>query len=376
MLFRKSQQTRARKFWLHIHLYLGFSIGALFVMAGITGSVLVFYIEIDELLNPELVLTAQDQSHPPQTYQQLFNVLKIAHPNRDHSWRLELPDSGTRMVTARYYLPEEKSGLAFAPLQAWINPYTAEVISSRLWGDYAMTWIYDLHFSLLMDLTGRNIVAFMGICVFLTLLTGLYLWWLKRKTLLAALTFKFQASAQRKVYDYHKLSGIYGMLILLVIVVTGILLDFSGTKSIVNTLSPLYQPESNSSIVRSDLERLTLDEAVGIAQARFPAAKVKWIVTPEGEAGSYRITLRQNGEPSLRFPKTNVWVDQYSGEILAFRDVREDSAGDTFLRWLHPLHSGEAFGLTGRIIVLLSGLLPLMLFSTGLIRWIQKKRAK
>jgi uncharacterized iron-regulated membrane protein len=344
-------------------------------MAGITGSILAFYIEIDEWLHPELVLTEQDLQLQPQSYQRIFSALMSAHPQRTLSWRLELPDNPKRMITARYYQPKEKAGLAFAPLQVWVNPYTAEVINSRFWGDYAMTWIYDLHFTLLMDKTGRNIVAFIGLCVFVSLLTGLYLWWPTKKAVKTAFSFKLQASIQRNIYDVHKLTGVYGAIILLLIVITGTLLDFSETKKVIEEFSPLYQAQNTQSTIVDSATRIHVDEAVVIAQALFPTAKVKWIVTPNDEWDSYRINLRQVGEPSLRFPKTNVWIDQYSGEVLSIRDVRDDSAGDTLLRWLHPLHSGEAFGLAGRVVVFLVGLLPLVLFITGVIRWRQKKQA-
>ncbi|RWA51149.1 hypothetical protein AU476_25200 [Cupriavidus sp. UYMSc13B] len=58
--------------------------------------------------------------------------------------------------------------------------------------------------------------------------------------------------------------------------------------------------------------------------------------------------LRQPGEPGWRFPRTNVWIDQYSGAVLGIRDPRRNSAADTLLDWLHPLHGGGAFGLPGR----------------------------
>ena len=41
--------------------------------------------------------------------------------------------------------------------------------------------------------------------------------------------------------------------------------------------------------------------------------------------------------------------------------------------WLHPLHNGEAFGLAGRIIVLLCGMLPLLALVTGFTRWRHKR---
>jgi uncharacterized iron-regulated membrane protein len=45
------------------------------------------------------------------------------------------------------------------------------------------------------------------------------------------------------------------------------------------------------------------------------------------------------------------------------------------MQWQWPLHSGAAFGWTGRILVFITGLLCPLIFVTGVIRWLQKKRA-
>jgi uncharacterized iron-regulated membrane protein len=373
MPFNIFQVKSARAFWLNLHLYLGLTVGAVFVISGLTGSLLVFYIELDQLLHPELIVAVKPEQQK-KSYETVFKALQQAHPHREGAWAIEVPENADQMITARFYKPQEKADLAFAPLQSWVDPYTGQVVESRFWGEYLMTWIYDLHFTLLMDLTGRDIVAFIGLAILISLLTGMYLWWPKRKGLKRALSVKFSASSQRKIYDVHKLTGVYGGALLVVIVATGVLLDFSQTKPIVNAISPLHKPDKINSLPTENASRLDLDEVVSIAQALFPSAQLKWIVTPENSLGSYRINLRQQGEPSIRFPKTNVWIDQYSGDILSVRNVTNDAAGDTFLRWLHPLHSGEAFGLMGRIVVCLAGLLPLLLFSTGVIRWRQKRR--
>ena len=70
-----------------------------------------------------------------------------------------------------------------------------------------------------------------------------------------------------------------------------------------------------------------------------------------------------------------VWVDRYSGAVLATADPLTAGGGDTLINWLHPLHSGEAFGLTGRIVVALAGLLCPLLLLTGGRRWLQKRTA-
>lgn len=69
-------------------------------------------------------------------------------------------------------------------------------------------------------------------------------------------------------------------------------------------------------------------------------------------------------------------VDQYSGDILNIYDRGTGSIGDVFLDWQWPLHSGHAFGWTGRILVFLSGLACPILYVTGVIRWMQKRKAK
>lgn len=368
-------KAKTRKLWLNMHLYLGLIFGLFFVMTAVTGSLLAFYVEIDELLHPELIIEGK-ANQQKQSYETLFQALKVTEPTRDKAWRLELPEDPNGIVTARYYKPTETEHLAFAPLMVSLNPYTAEVVSNRFWGDFAMTWIYDLHFTLLLDTNGRLAISIIGIFIFLSLCTGIYLWWPSKHVLKTAFTFKRHTSRQRNNYDIHKLTGIYSLPILVVIVATGVLLGLPPVKPAVNALSALYSPENTQSTLIDNKQRLPLDHIVNIAQQQFTTANVKWIETPDGITGSYRINLRQEGEPSQRFPKTNVWLDQYSGKILAIRDVYKDSAGDTFLRWLHPLHSGQAFGLTGRIIVCISGLLPIILFVTGIIRWRQKQRKK
>jgi uncharacterized iron-regulated membrane protein len=58
------------------------------------------------------------------------------------------------------------------------------------------------------------------------------------------------------------------------------------------------------------------------------------------------------------------------------QDRKSFTAGETFMEWLYPLHSGEAFGDVGRPITLLIGLTPLILFVTGFMRWRGKRRAR
>jgi uncharacterized iron-regulated membrane protein len=176
----------------------------------------------------------------------------------------------------------------------------------------------------------------------------------------------------------HKVAGAYGFVMLLVLALSGVVLEIPDyVNPLIGWFSPLQAPPKPQSILPAAMRpAIALDEAVSIAQGQFPRAEVRWIETPGDATGSYRINLRQAGEPSRRFPKTNVWIDQYSGNVLRVSDPVAFSAGDTLVQWLHPLHSGEAFDMPGRLLVLATGLVCPLLFVTGVLRWRQKRRAR
>jgi hypothetical protein len=62
-------------------------------------------------------------------------------------------------------------------------------------------------------------------------------------------------------------------------------------------------------------------------------------------------------------------------EILDVVDPRTNSAGKQMLMWLRALHYGHGLGEVWRLLVLLSGLLPLLFAITGLRMW-QLKRSQ
>jgi len=58
------------------------------------------------------------------------------------------------------------------------------------------------------------------------------------------------------------------------------------------------------------------------------------------------------------------------------QDRADFSAGERFLEWQYPLHCGEAFGNVGRALVMILGIVPLILYVTGFLRWRQKRRLR
>lgn len=366
----------ARRIWLSIHLYLGLSIGAVLVLLGLTGSILVFYLEIDQIINPQMEPTSVPYEMPAQ--QDILDALQQAHPTRQNPWRIEQPLQHDWPIMARYYTPVESVGKNFAPLMLTVDPLTLEVTSSRLWGDYAMTWIYDLHYSLLLEKPGKIAIGIIGLISLISFISGIWLWWPGWAGLKQALKPQLRSGKARLNYDLHVLSGSYGLVFLFILSLTGAALALPDeTAMLVKPFSPLTSAPKIALNHSESTGRITADQAVEIAKNRFPEAELRWVETPElNNQKAWRIALYQAGEPSRRFPRTQVWIDPITGEILALRDTKQDTGGDVLMHWLHPLHNGEVFGMTGRILVFIAGFLPLILFVTGLVRWLQKRRAR
>jgi len=377
MMPRSSSQDTAkakalRGYWLNIHRYLGLSTGLIFVLLGLTGTVNSFWVELDRCLNPALVI-----SQTSGEFRSLDDILKAvheAHPNRDSSWELVMPAQANAMLTAIY---KEKKNPPYAEIWVDVNPYTAEVVRSYFWGSTVMTWIFDLHSTLLLGKTGYNIVGILGLVFMISLGTGLYLWWPSSSRVRQAFIIKRGAGKPRLMFDIHRVAGIYGILILFILAFSGVYLVYPEYINPIAVISPDQKtPKTWLSTAGPGSKSISIEQAVLIAKQVFPDAEVKRISTPNGVVGVYKFSLRQPSEVfKTSYPETRVWIDQYSGTVLGSLDPKNYPMRKTFLTIQWELHSGQAFGLSGRILICLVGLVPLILYITGFIRWLQKRRA-
>ena len=206
------------------------------------------------------------------------------------------------------------------------------------------------------------------------------LWWPRSHQWRNALTIKRKASVERLTYDLHKTVGVYFGGLLIVIMLTGIALIFSTqTQAIVTLFSPIKMPSHKmkfQSVLIVGGKPLGVDAVVNIVNQLYPNGTLQSIILPKTATDVYRVGKLADNEVNQTFTKRVVTIDQYSGKILEVRDPGQFSGGETFISWLYPLHSGEAFGFVGRLIWCLAGIAPLVLYVTGIMRWLQKRRAK
>jgi len=209
-------------------------------------------------------------------------------------------------------------------------------------------------------------------------LTGLIVWWPLTGRWRQALVVKPKSGSVRFNYDLHKVSGFYSALVMLPVLFSGVYMVLPHqVVPVLELFSPVtYRYWFHSTPPTGNAQAIGMDEAVAIAKQRYPTGRPHFIYGAPDPAKTYTVCQDGVDAPGSLLQRRCLVMDRYSGKILDVDDPTIGTAGEVFTHWQWPLHSGQAFGMTGRILVFITGLACPVLFVTGLIRWRQKKRAK
>jgi uncharacterized iron-regulated membrane protein len=378
---------KRRKLWLSVHLWLGLLLGFFLAVFGITGSILVFYEEIDDVLNADLrIVQASAQGETAfHSLAEIQSAAVAAMPPQAKLRFVSYPADATSSYRFGFIIPsavaDEKD-----EWQVFVNPYTAQMLGKHLikkaediFPSALIPFVFRLHFALLAGKTGGVIVGIMGVILLFSVLTGLIVWWPLTGNWRRVLSIKRRASVERFNHDLHQTSGFYTFPILFAVLLSGVYMNLPDQfMALVKQLSPGTQGfmDNPHSLSAEGKKPIDLAQALSIVQSRYPEGRLGGMSFPAGETGIYSITMSDVPNLSRFWSERQIFIDQYTGAILKVQDPSTRStAGQTFVDWQWPLHSGKAFGWTGRILVFLSGLACPVLFVTGLIRWLQKRRA-
>ena len=379
-----------RKVWLNVHQWLGLIFGLFLAILGLTGSILVFHEEIDEWLNRDLIVV-NSQNISQENLRSLTEVLTAANKVIPEGAVLDMimyPRNEASNFKFIYHLigrTEVQPNI----LQVFVDPYKAEVVGKRLIKtdentdpatfNAFTTFIFKFHYELFCGAIGKLVIGIFASFLIFSVLTGLILWWPLTNQWRRVLTIKQHASPERINHDLHQVSGFYFFPVLLILFMSGIYMNLPEQfLALTRLFSPgsrgyLEFPQSSDPQGR---ESIGLKQALLNVQTYYPEGKISMLANPIDEHGTYTIVMNNVPHISRFWSERQIAIDQYNGSILGVRSPDHRlTAGETFFDWQWPLHSGKAFGWPGRILICFTGLACPMLFTTGLIRWIQKRRA-
>ena len=373
----RAARTDRRSKWFSVHRWLGIVLGLWFALVGLSGAILVYEEPLDAWLNPDLLRArAPGAALPPPAI-----LARAGDEGLGHVERLRLPRAPGEVyrLLARTH-PTRRIGNP--RLEAMFDPASGALLGTRSAEKlspaprYALQTVYEFHRNVLLGETGSNVVGIAGFLLLASALTGIALALPRNRAgWRRLLAVNLRASATRIAYDGHRALGALAAALLVLATATGVTLVYTNyVRDIVSVFSRVQSfptiPFQASAEQALPLERLL----ASVGQA-FPDRAITEIRIPFGQMTGVQVYLRAPGD-QFRFGDTIVWIHPGSGEILAERSDRTRSAGETFMHWLFPLHSGSAFGAPGMAAMFVAGLAPLLLVATGLWLWLRKRRGE
>jgi uncharacterized iron-regulated membrane protein len=181
-----------RHFWVLIHRYAGLFMALILILAGLTGSILAFYHELDHWLNPqEFSVTIQDKPmlNPFDLRDRALALEPYARINQVNLQRNPGEIYSTSTIFAYEPSMNPMTGQPYEIRPVKINPYTGERIpnqaselsQSQATGYWPLTrknilpFIYELHYSLALGEVSRWIFGIAAIIWTLDCFVGFYL---------------------------------------------------------------------------------------------------------------------------------------------------------------------------------------------------------
>lgn len=366
------------KSWIgKIHLWLGLTSGLFVCFLGITGCILAFEREIENVTQPYRFVEVQNK--PFIEPSKLKLIADKALPGKHtHSVSYE-KGASTRVV----YFAEN-------PEYYWIvfvNPYTGKVLKVKnMDDDFFRIMIMGHYYLWLPPNIGQPILASATLMFFFLLISGLILWWPKNKAASAKrFTVKWNAKWKRVNYDLHNVFGFYMTWILIFIAFTGLVMGFqwfakssywiaSGGK----TLNQFEESFSDSTLVNSTI-------------GRKPAMDILWaraLNKMPGYTGGLEVHVPENKKSAIEIainPDTDtywkadfLYYDQYTLKEIEVKHVYgklvDASFADKMMRMNYDIHIGAIAGLPGKIMAFAASLVAASLPITGFLIWRGRKK--
>ncbi|NOS73994.1 MAG: PepSY domain-containing protein [Methyloglobulus sp.] len=415
-----------RSFCVHLHRYAGLMMALFLIIIGLTGSIIAFYEEIDDWLNP---LSSHRHTHIAVQEKPLLDPFDLCdralrltpharitnvdlNPKQDEAYTVAL-EPRIDPATGKPY------PLGFSTLK--LNPYTGdEVENSRNINSYeqngyfpltrknVLDFIYALHCQLALGETGALLFGIIAVAWTLDCFVGFYLTLPKRRPKHLATKgqqvsvansssfwqrwkpawqIKRNASAFRLNYDLHRAFGLW----------TWAMLFIFAWSSVMFMLPEVYEPIMKllfqTAPEQSPSPEPPTPSFVPIAEFRKAQVIAKQLMAEQAKLHQFTVmreTAIQYDEATVSFNyyvasdrdisgqvgQTYISVNANTGKLVWLGPLATgEYSGLTIGNWLRTLHMASIWGLAYKLFVCFMGLVIAMLSVTGIYIWYKKHRA-
>lgn len=367
-----------------LHRYVGLAIAIFVAVAGLSGSLIVFYHELDAALNPELFRVPVSE--------------RVLSPSA-LAKRVEEQLPGAKVSMMSLSMPKGHAAEIWvegiSQSQVFADPATGKVLGKRHWGEFAfsraalMPFVYLFHYTLALPSVWG--IYLMGIvaCLWtidcfvafaLTLPRAKPFW---RKWQISWL-IKRGAGPYRLAFDLHRAGGLWLWTVLLVLASSGVAMNlpdqvFRPALKLFTPLQPTFTELGTARLkIAAAPARYSYDEALRIG-ARYTQGRPfvpHWLL----HYPAYHVYgvgfSEKSGDGLDGLGLSYLYFDDRSRALVARQMAGEGGAGDVYAKAQFQLHSGRILGWPGRILICLMGLAVAMLSVTGVVIWLKKRKAR
>lgn len=343
-----------------IHLYLGLSCGILASISGFTGSMYVWQPEITAALNPKLLKVDSINTISEETL--LKTSLALYENQKNTIAKIFLPYREQQTISIVY-----NDGKTL-----YYHPENGRVLGEKSASISFFEDLLNIHRTLGIPEIGKYIVGGSALLFFLFLLTsGLFLWWKKYKfDFNKGFKIRWKRNRKRFNYDVHKTLGVLFFFPLLLMAFSGAY--FTYAKYYKNGLKLIDGFTENSKPEKMIKTGTTLDIRYLLRNPdKNYALRAIYFPKDKNEAYQFRFIKNRFIVPGLR--KTKELKLEQNGKVISATSFDSDPNSEQIAAQMYPIHIGEMAGLLGRILVFISGFVPVILFITGLRFYYFKK---
>ncbi|WP_026146496.1 PepSY domain-containing protein [Zestomonas thermotolerans] len=377
-----------KKIIFQLHWFFGISAGLVLAIMGVSGALYSFQAEILQALNPE-VLRVEPAGQARLSLDQLIERIEAAKGSQVAGLSLsEAPNEPARanMLPA----PGQRRGE-----MVLVDPYSGELLGEPKGTGFFML-MFQLHRWLAMgdfgkQLTGASTIALLFFC-----LSGLYLRWPRQALNWRAwLTLNWAKKGRSFNWDLHAVTGTWVLLVYLLAALTGLYFSYdwyrAGATRLLSDGAAMQGPggERRAQPGRGErggrpapqvsVARLAADDYQRIEAALREAAGERlasWNLRLPAAAGQpVQVNYLLDDAPHERAGNM-LSIDPVTGAVKGHRRYADKPAGEQLLQSVYPLHTGEYFGLPGRLIMAVASLIMPLFFITGWLLYLDRRRKK
>ena len=376
----EKKKNKTFKYWVgRIHLWLGLISGLFVCFLGITGCILAFEREIENVTQPYRNLEVQNKPLLPPTA--LKKIADQALPNKHAHSITYQPGKSAQVVY--YNFDPEYYYIVF------VNQYTGEVIKVKNMNDDFFRIVIMGHYYLwLPPEIGQPVLTTATLMFVVLLFSGLILWWPKNKAASKQrFTIKWNAKWRRVNYDFHNVLGFYITWIIIFIALSGMVMGFQWFAKSVYFVSSggktLNQfEETYSDTTRNKKLQLNASAADQLWKS-YLDADPKFngsldVHVPENEKAS--IEIAKNPDPETYWKADYSYFDQHTLKEIevkhVFGKLKNATIADKIMRMNYDIHVGSIAGLPGKIIAFFASLIAASMPITGVLIWIGRNKKK